>query len=371
MSIPFLVLAAALSAAPADDTVLVPAGRFAMGSTAEEAARDHVVSIIAEGERPRHEVTIRAFRLARHAVTRGEFARFVGATGYAPEPGCQVWYGETGSRFRPEAGWRDPGFKQTDRDPVVCVNRADIDAFIAWRSKTTGLAWRLPTEAEWEYAARAGTEGSRPWRQDLARQCAYANGADRAYAQALPEPASYLKDFPDSPDVNRACADGHVFTAPVGTFHPNAWGLYDMLGNVWQWTADCRKAGYEDAPSDGSAWRPPGCRRARRPLAAALPHQQERQTHQPRQRRGLPAGAGGGLVPQPYLPREAAGGGPRAEAGAAGCRARGGGGERQARRIDRRFETRRMRLAPSTPGSSPGPRPGSAGGPPPAAARGR
>ena len=245
-------------AAP-DDTVLIPAGRFLMGAAAEDAARDRVIPMIAEGERPQHEVSIRAFRLARHTVTRGQFARFIAATGYAPEPGCQVWYGETRSGRQPQASWREPGFRQTDRDPVVCVNRADIDAYIAWLSKTTARAWRLPSEAEWEYAARAGGLVSKPWAERLERQCAFANGAAREYAEVLPEPAAYLKAFSDSPDVNRACADGHAFTAPVGVFRSNAFGLYDMLGNVWQWTADCRTSGYEGAPSDGSAWRASGC----------------------------------------------------------------------------------------------------------------
>lgn len=253
--------AQAFAASPfsADDTVRIPAGRFLMGATADDAARDHVIPFIAEGERPRHEVAVAAFRLARHAVTRGEFARFVAATGYAPEPGCQVWYGESGSGRRPAAGWRDPGFPQTDRHPVVCVNRADIDAYIAWLSRTTGRAWRLPSEAEWEYAARAGSTTSRPWGDRLARQCDFANGAAREYARRLPEPAFYLKDFPDSPDANRDCTDRHVFTAPVGAFRPSAFGLYDMLGNVWQWTADCRRSGYAGAPADGRPWREPGC----------------------------------------------------------------------------------------------------------------
>jgi sulfatase modifying factor 1 len=237
----------------------IPAGRFEMGSTVEEAAHDHVIPMIAEGERPRHPVSVAAFLMGRHDVTRGEFARFVAATGYEPDPGCQVWYGAIKSGFRTGASWRDPGYAQTDRHPVVCVNRVDIDAYVAWLSKKAGRAYRLPTEAEWEYASRAGTAGSRYWRDDLARQCAFANGASRTYARALPEPAFYLKDFPQSLDTNTACADGYVFTSPVGAFRPNPFGLYDMLGNVWQWTADCRTAGHEGAPADARARLDPGC----------------------------------------------------------------------------------------------------------------
>ena len=243
-------VASVLVAARADDMALIPAGRFAMGSTVREASRDKVIPQIAEAERPQHEVTLRAFLMARHDVTRGEFARFVTETGYAPAPGCHVWYGLKSS-MSATAGWRDPGFAQTDRDPVVCVSREDVDAYIAWRSRMTGIAYRLPSEAEWEYAARAATRGSRYWGDDPARQCAYANGAS----------STYSRTFPDVTDTNPACADGHVFTSPVGSFRPNPWGLYDMLGNVWQWTADCAHA-YAEAPTSGDPRATGDCGRA-------------------------------------------------------------------------------------------------------------
>jgi sulfatase modifying factor 1 len=227
----------------ADDLARIPAGHFAMGSTQVETTALGVIPEIAAGERPRHEVSVPALSLARHDVTRGQFAAFVAATGYAPTPGCKVWYGKA-SAVKPDAGWRSPGFPQTDRDPVVCVSRTDALAYIAWRSRKDGRAYRLPSEAEWEYAARAGDTGVSPWAGDPARQCALANGAS----------ATYGKAFPEEPYVTRACADGYAFTAPVGSFRPNPFGLYDMLGNVWQWTADCRHDGYEGAPTDGSAW---------------------------------------------------------------------------------------------------------------------
>jgi formylglycine-generating enzyme required for sulfatase activity len=244
------VVAATQAQSPAvaqDDMVLIPAGSFDMGSSEAETSRNHVPQEFAEHEHPSHKVNISAFLLATHDVTRGEFAEFVSATAYSSS-GCHVWDGYQWLDLA-AASWRNPGFDQTARDPVVCVNRADIQAYITWRSKMTGRAYRLPTEAEWEYAARAGTTTSRYWGDDAAKQCAFANGAAE----------SYSRRFPQEPDVNRACSDGYVFTSPVGSFAPNPWGLFDMLGDVWQWTADCGNASFDGAPSDGSAWSSGDC----------------------------------------------------------------------------------------------------------------
>jgi len=230
-----------------DDMVVIPAGRFSMGSTTAETDSNKVPDMFAAYEHPQHEVTIMAFLLARHDVTRAEFASFVKATGYSIS-GCHVWDGFNWKDVA-SASWRNPGFPQTDRDPVVCVNYADIAAYIAWLSKKTGRSYRLPTEAEWEYAARAGTLTSRYWGKDPSLQCSFANGAARTYSQR----------FPKEPDVNRACSDGYLYTSPVGSFAPNPWGLFDMLGDVWQWTADCGNENYIGAPSNGSAWTSGDC----------------------------------------------------------------------------------------------------------------
>ena len=163
-------------------------------------------------------------------------------TGYGAN-GCNVWDGFNWT-FQATASWRKPGFEQTDRDPVVCVSINDANAYIAWYSRTMGKSYRLPSESEWEYAARAGTTTSRYWGDDIAQQCLYADGSSLEYSKA----------FPQEPDVNRACTDGFLHTSPVGSFRQNPWGLYDMLGDVWQWTADCAHKGYVGAPTDGSAW---------------------------------------------------------------------------------------------------------------------
>jgi sulfatase modifying factor 1 len=244
-----------LAAAPAqastgtqDDMVPIPAGKFLMGSSEAETTSNHVLKEFAAYEHPAHEVRVAAFLLARRDVTRGEFAEFVRSAGYSPSSGCHVWDGYQWREIA-TAGWRSPGFDQTDQDPVVCVNRADIEAYIKWRSQETGRAYRLPTEAEWEYAARAGTSTSRFWGDDASRQCAFANGAAE----------SYSRQFPQEPDVNHRCSDGYAFTSPAGSFAPNPWGLLDMLGDVWQWTADCGNGSYSGAPSDGSAWMSGDC----------------------------------------------------------------------------------------------------------------
>ena len=148
------------------------------------------------------------------------------------------------------ASWRNPGFAQTDRDPVVCVNRRDVDAFVRWYSAKEGRTFRLPTEAEWEYAARAGTTQSRYWGDGLVVQCEYSNGSSMTYGSK----------FTQEPDIDHRCADGYVYTSPVGSFRPNPWGLYDMLGDAWQWTADCGHKNYVGAPTDGSAWLTGKCR---------------------------------------------------------------------------------------------------------------
>ena len=124
---------------------------------------------------------------------------------------------------------------------------ADAKAYARWLSTKTGRDWRLPTEAEWEYAARAGTTTRRPWGESADAGCAYANFSDQTLKRALgTEPAAN-------------CADGFVHTAPVGSLLPNAWGLHDMLGNAWEWTEDCWHEGYAGAPDDGSARSDPGC----------------------------------------------------------------------------------------------------------------
>ncbi len=211
---------------------IVPAGRFKQGSNRSDGTS-------AAFERPPHWVLFgRPFAISTNVVTVDEFRPFIAATGRDMR-GCDTY--EDRWRIRPDASWENPGFVQTGSHPVTCVSWDDAKAYAAWLSKATGHRYRLPSAAEWEYAARAGGEAVRPWNPDGAGACANANVADQHAAHRYPG----WTVFP--------CDDGYVYTAPVGSFKANAFGLNDMLGNVFQWTDDCWHADYTGVPTDGSS----------------------------------------------------------------------------------------------------------------------
>ena len=215
------------------EMILVPAGEYAMGSPLAEANRD-------PREDPRHLVRIAySFAVGKYPVTVGQFAHFVAATGYDAGDWCHT--DEAGEQPKTGRNWRTPGFDQTDNNPVVCVSSVDAQAYVDWLSKTTGHAYRLMSEAEYEYINRAGTTGAFWWGDDTDAACAYANGPDRDTQAAFPAWAA------------NNCQDGYAFTSPVGHFEPNPFGLYDTTGNAWSWLADCYNDSYAGAPSDGSA----------------------------------------------------------------------------------------------------------------------
>ncbi len=228
--------------------VLIPAGQFLMGSTEAETNREKVPARMAAREYPQHQVVIpHPFAMGRTEVTRAEFAAFVADTGTTIQANCLFWGNNKWERA-PERDWRNPGFAQTDDDPVVCVDWSDAQKYAAWLSQRSGHTYRIPSEAEWEYAARAGSATARYWGDDTAIACAYGNVADDAMK-------AHFNDWPAL-----SCNDGFVFTAPVGSFKPNAFGLYDMMGNVWEWTGDCIHDTYDGAPGTSAAWHDtPGC----------------------------------------------------------------------------------------------------------------
>lgn len=199
----------------------IPAGCFQMGSPESETGR--------KSDERQHRVCVEAFEIGQREVTVGEFKRFVAAMNYRTDAernlvveGCHSVYPENDSL----AGysWQNPGFAQADNHPVVCVSWNDVMAYTEWLSQRTGRQYRLPTEAEWEYAARAGTTAATYWEGDLSRTCRYANVADQTMKATYPRGAIH------------DCADGFVYTAPVGSFQANVWNVSDMLGNVWEWT---------------------------------------------------------------------------------------------------------------------------------------
>ena len=218
------------------EMVVLPAGSYRMGSPSYEQGRH-------DNEGPVHEVTIAApFAIGVYEVTVAEFRRFVDETGYSAGSSC--WTYE-------DRGWHSPGFGQSEQHPVTCVSWDDAQAYAAWLSQATGEEYRLPSESEWEYAARAATSTARPWGEGESGQCRHANGGD----------ASIKERYSDWKWAVASCRDGHVHTAPVGSFAANGWGLHDMLGNVREWTEDCWNDSYAGAPSDGSVWEYGNCAR--------------------------------------------------------------------------------------------------------------
>jgi sulfatase modifying factor 1 len=235
------------------EMVVVPQGRFTMGAPAGEEERENLPD--QPGLRghsvPQHVVTIRhRFAIGRFDVTRDEYAQFVTET-HRPDPASCITLAPSGTFIATNGNWHSPGFPQTGRDPVVCVGWDDAQAYMSWLSARTGHVYRLPTEAEWEYAARAGTTTARYGSDNPAEICRYTNVGD----------LDYFEQHPGDSGVNQACHDGYVFTSPVGSFPPNQYGLYDMLGDVMNWTEDCWNPTYSGAPSDGTAWLTGDCGR--------------------------------------------------------------------------------------------------------------
>lgn len=228
--------------------VTVPGGSFSMGSSPSG-----ISSAVSEGakaeniqdETPQHDVQVKQFAMSVTEVTRDQFDAFVRATGHQAAGPCRVYNKANGKYLESKTNdWRDPGFSQGGNHPVVCVNWNDAKAYVRWLSQKTGKTYRLPTEAEWEYAARAGTSAPRYWGYDNSSACRHANVADSTAASA----------FRWDPAKNFSCTDGYVYTAPVAQFQANAFGLHDMLGNVWEWTEDCFNTSYNGVPTTGSAW---------------------------------------------------------------------------------------------------------------------
>lgn len=231
--------------------VLVPAGEFMMGSDESPDAfaaafpqyeRARFLKLSDEG--PVHKVHItRDFYLGATEVTVGQFRRFLEASGYVPEaerdgsggygfnrdydPATTV-RGDAFEGRNPVYSWRNPGFAQSDTHPVVNVTWGDAVAMSRWLSEKEGVRYRLPTEAEWEYACRAGTRTRYASGDNPQSLLSMANVFDTDSA------ANWMKWSVFA----LSGRDGHAFTAPVASFAPNAFGLYDMHGNAWEWVAD-------------------------------------------------------------------------------------------------------------------------------------
>lgn len=198
----------------APQMVTIPAGSFLMGSPTSEPERE-----VDEG--PQHLVKVAAFELGKAEVTFDEWDACVAAGGCQHEPG--------------DAGWG------RGQRPVINVSWNDAHEYVRWLSRETGMRWRLPTEAEWEYAGRAGT------------RTPFSTGACISTRQA---------NYNGNSDYNDCGAQTGVYvgkTQPVGSYPANPWGLYEMQGNVWEWVEDCWHDSYQGVPMDGSAWTQGAC----------------------------------------------------------------------------------------------------------------
>jgi formylglycine-generating enzyme required for sulfatase activity len=233
------------------EMVVVPTGSFTMGSPESEKARN-------SWEGPQHVVAfVRPFAVGKFEVTVEQFAAFARETRYDTGTTCWTFEGGTVSG-RSGRSWRNPGYEQTSAHPAACLSWRDAKAYTEWLvGKTTGKPYRLLSEAEWEYAARARTTpGPSPrfsFGDDERDACTHSNALDLTAKQVFPGTRGF--EFID-------CNDGHIYAAPVGTFAGNGFGLHDIHGNVKEWTEDCflEGQGYRGAPSDGSARSSGDCR---------------------------------------------------------------------------------------------------------------
>ncbi|WP_426111216.1 formylglycine-generating enzyme family protein [Pseudomonas sp. DSP3-2-2] len=199
------------------ELVVLPAGTFSMGSPDDEMGRQ-------PDEGPQHDVTFtKPFAISRFQVLSGEWNAYLRDTGYTMPDGDK--------RPGRECIAGKPRYTMTNRHPAVCMDYKEATAYVAWLSKKTGKAYRMVSESVREYAARGGTSGPFPFPLDEGKEYSIAKHAN-TYG---PE-------------------DGFSFAAPAGSFAPNAFGMYDMHGNVYEWVADCYNDSYNGAPTDGSPW---------------------------------------------------------------------------------------------------------------------
>jgi len=195
------------------EMVVIPAGSYRMGDL-NGGGRDR--------EDPVHRVTIPTpFAVGKYEVTRDAYAAFARSTGRGSGDGCYVWNAQKWVKEGSKS-WRNPGYVQTNRHPVACVNWDDAKAYVAWMSAKTGKAYRLLSESEWEYAARAGSRSKYSWGNSI-------SSSQAKYRQ----------------NINK--------TTSVGSYAANSFGLHDMHGNVWEWVEDCWNRNYNGATSNGTA----------------------------------------------------------------------------------------------------------------------
>ena len=234
------------------ELMVIPAGQFLLGSPADER-EVHVGS----GEQPGLSVTMaRPFAMGRYEITVAQFRAFSIAAQRLSHGDCRVTMGAGWTRLA-DRNWMHPEGEGSpaELEPVVCVSWDDAQAYVGWLSQLTGHHYRLPSETEWEYAARGGTVTARYFGDHdsdeasvLSVACDYANVYD----------ASAVHDLHFSYPSAR-CSDHHTRQAPVGSYKSNAFELFDMIGNVREWIQDCYTASYVGRPADARSWEWGGC----------------------------------------------------------------------------------------------------------------
>lgn len=192
-------------------------------------------------------VTVPTFAIGTYEVTNREFAYFVDNTDYEMSEGCIAWNRRDGDWYQHEpASWKNSGRVFDESHPVTCVDWFTAVAYVEWLSKTTGLPYRLLSEAEFEYARRAGSSQAYHFGADPDEMCRYGNVLDASFAQVTTKKTV-------------TCDDGFWDLAPVGQFEPNAFGIYDMDGNNWEWLSDCYEDSLANMPRDGSPLQKDSC----------------------------------------------------------------------------------------------------------------
>lgn len=182
--------------------------------------------------------------IGKYLVTVDQFAAFVKATNYETDDACTQIAKTPIEHF---GNWRDPGFPQKGNYPVVCVSWIDATAYVDWLSETTGEPYRLPTVEESQEAAAGGATTKFFWGDDVGAVCQHANVADAKFKAA----------FPNDPRQILTCDDGYTYTSPVDAFPPNGLGVYDGIGNAWQWTNSCLNGDCANAIFRGASWTVP------------------------------------------------------------------------------------------------------------------
>lgn len=229
------------------ELVVVPAGKFNMGTARGVRIANET------GEIPAVQVTIlQPFLLGRYEVTRAEFEVFARETSFWPKVTCRIWNHGRSRYEEDERTWREPGVPSdpSAKHPVTCVSWDEAKAFVAWLAQKTGKPYRLPSAAEWEYAARAGSQDLYPWGPDAGGGCKFANLYDISARRATPQAWRHAP-----------CVDGFASIAPVGSLAANKFDLFDMIGNVAEWTEDCATRSHIGRPGDGRPWKWVGCAR--------------------------------------------------------------------------------------------------------------